>query len=64
VVAGQPAPKVANNGAGSDLVLDLRYNGGGLRRQRIILYGGLAPGTHHRQAAFEKLSFNNKTRLV
>ncbi len=53
--------KAANNGAGiSDLVLDLRYNGGGLLDIASELAYMIAGSTATTGKVFEKLSFNDK----
>ncbi len=61
LVAAVNQLKAANNGAGiTDLVLDLRYNGGGLlaiASELAFMVAGPATTTGK---VFEKLSFNNK----
>lgn len=53
--------KAANNGAGvADLVLDLRYNGGGLLSIASELAYMIAGDAATRGKVFEKLSFNDK----
>ena len=53
--------KAANNGAGvDDLVLDLRYNGGGLLSIASELAYMIAGDAATRGKVFEKLSFNDK----
>lgn len=53
--------KAANNGAGiSDLVLDMRYNGGGLLAIASELAYMVAGSASTTGKVFEKLSFNNK----
>ena len=53
--------KAANNGAGvADLVLDLRYNGGGLLSIASELAYMIAGDTATNGKVFEKLSFNDK----
>lgn len=53
--------KAANSGAGvTDLVLDLRYNGGGLLDVASELAYMIAGPTRTTGKVFEKLSFNNK----
>ena len=53
--------KASNNGAGiSDLVLDMRYNGGGLLTIASELAYMIAGSSSTAGKVFEKLSFNNK----
>lgn len=53
--------KAANNGAGiSDLVLDLRYNGGGYLDIASELAYMIAGGANTEGKAFEQLGFNDK----
>lgn len=61
LVAAVNQLKAANNGAGiTDLVLDLRYNGGGLLAiASELAYMVAGPATTSGKV-FEKLSFNNK----
>ena len=57
--------KQANNGAGiSDLVLDLRYNGGGLLDIASELAGMIAGSTATAGKTFEKLIFNDKNPFL
>ena len=56
--------KAANAGAGvSDLVLDIRYNGGGLLRIASQLAYMIAGSTATDGKVFEKLSFNRKFKV-
>ncbi|MBC7547337.1 MAG: peptidase S41 [Polaromonas sp.] len=61
LVAAVNQLKAANNGAGvSDLVLDMRYNGGGLLAIASELAYMVAGSATTSGKVFEKLSFNNK----
>ena len=61
LVAAVNQLKAANNGAGiTDLVLDMRYNGGGLLAIASELAYMVAGPATTRGKVFEKLSFNNK----